>query len=427
MTLHGGIDWGSEEHVVCVVDDAGKVVGERKFEHTVKGLTALASWLIDVASQRSEPIRVAIETPNGPVVETLLERKIALFAINPKQLDRFRDRFSPSSAKDDRRDARVLADSLRTDERAFRKLEESDDLVVELRDQSRLHDDLTQERVRLANGLRDQLLRYYPQLLAVSSDVDTGWVLELLKLAPTPDKGRRLPLAKIARVLRDGKARKRTPEEVYAMMREPGFVVRDGTIRGASARVVSLSTRLAVVLEERRECERALKGIIARLTGAEHADDANDDAEGASAGQKSEQRDAAILSSLPGVGLINLAALLAEARVPLRDRDYCALRTLCGVAPVTKRSGKQLLVLRRQACNERLRNMAHHWGNTAIQNDVVLKAKYAALRARGHSHARAIRGLVDRLLAIACAMLRTRTMYDPSRLRLAALPAELAR
>jgi hypothetical protein len=119
-------------------------------------------------------------------------------------------------------------------------------------------------------------------------------------------------------------------------------------------------------------------------------------------GQMSEQRDAAILASMRGNGRIVLATLLAEAWDALQRRDYHALRALCGVAPITKRSGKSRIVIRRLACHPRLRNAVYHWANAAIQHDDKSRAKYDALRARGHSHARALRSVADRLLAVAC-------------------------
>ena len=120
-----------------------------------------------------------------------------------------------------------------------------------------------------------------------------------------------------------------------------------------------------------------------------------------------------ILSSLPGVGRIVLATLLAEAHDPLRRRDHQALRCLAGVAPVTKRSGKSLIVVRRLAAHNRLQDAVYHWAATAAQRDPVSKAKYAALRARGHGYARALRSVGDRLLSVACAMLASQTPFDP--------------
>ena len=121
-----------------------------------------------------------------------------------------------------------------------------------------------------------------------------------------------------------------------------------------------------------------------------------------------------ILRSLPGVGRIVLATLLAEAFDPLQRRDYPALRCLTGVAPVTRRSGKSRSVIRRYACNQRLAKAVYHWARTAMQHDPTSRAKYAALRSRGHSHGRALRSVGDRLLNVACAMLKAGTIFNPS-------------
>ena len=150
-----GVDWGSQQHQVCVLDADGKVLGERVFEHGGAGLLQMADWLLSFAKGDASEVGVAVETPRGPVVESLMERGFAVHSINPKQLDRFRDRFSPAGAKDDRRDARVLASALRTDPHCLRRLESTDPAIVELREWSRLNEDLTRERVRRsANAAR---------------------------------------------------------------------------------------------------------------------------------------------------------------------------------------------------------------------------------------------------------------------------------
>src|SRR5215813_9034326 len=110
---------------------AEKRLGERDFAHGGAGLAEMAAWLTGVAGAEPSAIHVAIEIPHGPIVETLLERGFNVYAINPKQLDRFRDRFSPAGAKDDSRDAEVLCDALRTDMRAFRRLALAEPLVIE--------------------------------------------------------------------------------------------------------------------------------------------------------------------------------------------------------------------------------------------------------------------------------------------------------
>src|SRR3954471_7675578 len=165
-----GVDWGSERHQVWLLDEAGAVVGERGVRHDAAGLAALCDGLVSVAGDAGA-VAVAIEVPHGPVVDALLDRGFAVHAINPKQLDRLRDRFSMAGAKDDRRDARVAAAGLRTDPHLFRPVQAGGPAVIALREWSRLAEELQQERTRLSNRIRQQLWRYYPQLLAVSDDV----------------------------------------------------------------------------------------------------------------------------------------------------------------------------------------------------------------------------------------------------------------
>ena len=136
------------------------VLGERAFEYGGAGLSAMADWLLSLTAGQAGDVGVALETPRGLVVESLMERGFVVHAINPKQLDRFRGRFSPAGAKDDRRDARVLASELRTDPHCLRRLESTDPTVLELREWSRLSEDLTRERTRLAHRMREQLWRY---------------------------------------------------------------------------------------------------------------------------------------------------------------------------------------------------------------------------------------------------------------------------
>jgi transposase len=130
-----------------------------------------------------------------------------------------------------------------------------------------------------------------------------------------------------------------------------------------------------------------------------------------------EYNDVAILRSLPGVGRIVAAIIIAEACAALIERDYRALRGHAGIAPVTKQSGKQRMVLMRYACNGRLRHAFYHCARVAVIRDLPSKSYYTALRRRGHTHGRALRAVADRLLRILIAMLMTHTLFDCSKAR----------
>ena len=161
-----------------------------------------------------------------------------------------------------------------------------------------------------------------------------------------------------------------------------------------------LLPRLRLIHQQRAECATQIEGLLERL------------------GESQEHRDVPILRSVVGVGRVVAATMLAEASRLLAARDYHGLRAQTGVAPITRQSGRRTLVCMRYACNPRLRQAAYHWGQSAARHDPVSRAHYERLRARGHNHARAVRGVVDRLLHVLIAMLTAGTLYDPARRRL---------
>jgi transposase len=399
-----GIDWATQSHCVCLLDAEGRRVGQHEFAHGGAGLTELRNWLLEKTKAAPGQLAVAIETPHGPVVEMLLEHGFVVFAINPKQLDRFRDRFTVAGAKDDRRDAHVLAGSLRTDREAFRRLATDNAVTIELREWSRITDELQQERTRLANRLRQQLWRYYPQATELTDDVADDWFLALWHKVPTPASAAKATEKAIARILKEHHIRRFDAATTLETLRKTPLTVAPGTTEAACAHIRSLAARLRLLNQQIKEAQQSLDHLCARLEAHEENP----------SGQSFEQCDVTILRSWPGIGRINLATLLAEATEPLRRRDYHALRALAGVAPVTRRSGKQCFVIRRLACNRRLQNAVHHWSRVAIQHDAAARRRYDSLRQRGHGHARALRSVGDRLLYALCTALKRQTTYDPN-------------
>ena len=401
ISWFAGVDWGSEKHQVCLLDAQGSTAGEHEFPHSGEGLTELGDWLLSMASVAST-VAVAIEVPHGPVVDALIDRGFVVYAINPKQLDRLRDRFSVAGAKDDRRDAYVQADGLRTDRRLFRRLQVADPRLIELRAWSRLAEELRAERVRLSNRVRHQLWRYYPQMQKLTDDLAAPWFLELWTIASTPAKAVRLRKSTVERLLKQHRIRRIDAETALRILREPAIKVAEGVAEAASIHMRSLVARLRIVNRELREAERKLDELCTVISEIEQT-----------SGEGLQRRDVEILRSMPGIGRINLGTLLSEASGPLSRRDYEGLRTLSGAAPVTKRSGKSVIVVRRYAAHVRLRDTVYHWARVATQRDPKCRARYTAMRKRGHSHGRAVRGVADRLLALACVLLQRQTLFDP--------------
>lgn len=400
-TITVGIDWATRAHEVCALDRTGRILGRREFLNTPEGLEALVAWMLDRAGSEQAAPLVAIERPDGLVVEALLDHNIAVWTINPKQLDRFRDRFTPAGAKDDRRDARVLADALRTDRQAFRQVLADDPAVVTLRGLVREDDALRIEETALSNRLRDLLSRYHPRLLELAADRADPLLWDLWELAPTPRAAAAVSRRAVATALRRHRIRRLDTETVMLTLTALAPRVSDATVAVAEQAVRRLLPRLRLAHAQRQECGRRLDELLKAL-------------EAQIPGERGQHSDAAVLRSLPGVGRAVLARVLTEGAEAIRRRDLTRLRALGGSAPVTKRSGKSRHVEMRRACSGRLRFAYYHWARTAVQNDPRSRAHYAALRSVGKSHGRALRGVVDRLLSVAVAMLRAGTLYDPS-------------
>ena len=406
-----GVDWGSRTHHACILDAAGAIRGERAFEHSGAGLAALADWMVDAAGgMPPAAVGVAIETPRGPVAESLLVHGFAVHSLNPKQLDRFRDRHSPAGAKDDRRDARVLASALRTDPLAFHRVEPADPVVVELREWSRIADDLKGERRRLANRLGDQLWRYFPAFNDAVDDPAAPWALALWKRVPNPAAARGMRAGTYDKLLKKHGIRRFDGATLRNRLVQRALDIDPAAARAAEANVRLLGKRIALLNEQIAEAAAQVEAFLDRLGRDDPEPGADDEP---APGQAGEQRDVDILRSLPGVGPVVAATLFAEAHDALRRRDYHALRCRCGVAPVTRQSGGRSIVTRRLAVNGRLRDAAYHCARVAVQRDPASRARYDALRGRGHGHARSLRSVADRLLLVGCAMLRDGRLYDP--------------
>ena len=398
-----GVDWGGAQHHVTVLDSAGEVHGTRRVAHSAAAIAEAVRWILDVTAREPEAVAVAIETPRGVLVDSLLEQGFAVFAINPKQVDRFRDRFSAGGAKDDPRDARVLADALRTDARAFRRVRPDDPKIIYLRELCRIVEELQGEEQRLANRLREQLYRVDAAWLTVSPAADDAWVWDVLRTTPHPDHWTQVSRRLITATLRAHRIRRLTTDDVVAALQRPRLRAAAGVAEAVATRITSLIPQLQLVRDQRQRTDRDIERALTQL--AEVPDD-----------QPREHRDVHILRSLPGAGRTVTATMLTEAAGPLAARDYALLRAHAGTAPVTKRSSKRTFhVQMRYACKQRLRQALYHWARTSIQFDAPARAYYDALRRRGHHHARALRSVADRWLRILIAMLNTGTLYDASR------------
>jgi len=343
-------------------------VAERSFAHTGTAVTEFAEWLSELAGDPG-CVAIAIEIPRGAVVETLVERGVHVYAINPKQLDRFRDRHNVSGAKDDRRDAFVLADSVRTDRPCFRRVRLEAPLVIQLRELSRIDEDLRREANQLTNRLREQLQRFYAQMLKLCPAADEPWLWALLELAPSPaSRGGCGPsvLKSCSRNTAFAACGRRSWERCCRPPRctsRPGWSRLPPNTLRCCCRVCAWSTPSASAAG--RASKLCSKNSRARTT------------------EMKSRPDTAMSRFFPPCpGSEKSWPPRSSPRPPVLSPSVItmALRAHAGIAPITKQSGKHKMVLMRYACNGRLRHALYHWARVAVMCDPPSKNYYAALR-----------------------------------------------
>ena len=199
--------------------------------------------------------------------------------------------------------------------------------------------------------------------------------------------------------------RRLSAEQVTAALRAPALEVAPGSAEAASEHVLMLLPRLRLVRKQRLDVASRMERLLCEMTEAQ-----------VDATKPQEQpTDVAILRSLPGVGRVVAGTLLAEASQAIADRDYEALRSYAGVAPVTRQSGSKRIVVMRRGCNNRLRNALYHWSRVAAICDERSRTHYANLRSHGHSHGRSLRTLADRWLTVLISMLKKGKSFDSAR------------
>jgi transposase len=392
-----GIDWGSESHQVCRIDGEQEPE-QQSFPHTSEGLRALVAFVLE-GEMDPDQIAVAIEVNHGAVVEALMAKGLRPYSINPKLLDRLRDRFSMPGAKDDRRDAFVLASCVETDAQAFRRIELGDEANARLQAATRLREDLKSDLRANANRLWNELREYRPGLLSLCPGADEPWLWVLIEKAPSPSEGAKVTRTRIGAILKQHRIRRLTAEEVRTALRGDVLSLRQVYIESRVARTLVLIAKLKLAQTQIAGIEKQIKTALAERVKSE---------------EKAERRDLTILLSLPGFGSLTVATALGESGDAFERRDYNALRSVCGAAPVTKQSGGTRYVVMRQVCQPRLRVALHLSAMQAIRIDPKFHDLYVRARARGQSVGRAIRNIADRLLYLAVQLLKKNQLYDVS-------------
>ncbi|MYF02866.1 MAG: IS110 family transposase [Gammaproteobacteria bacterium] len=403
-----GLDWSKSHHQICLLDRERQTRGETVIPHSGAGFQQLATWLAE-QTQHAPPERIGIvlETSVGSVVQSCQTLGYQVYAINPIQLDRFRDRHYPAGTKDDRRDALLLATALCLEPQLVRQVEIEDEYTLQLRLRNRRRKAFVATRSALITQMRTLLEEYFPSFETMFGDQLASPVAATLwHRIPNPQTAHQTRLSTVATILKKHRIRCVTAAAILEQLRAKPLPMPRYVVAARQQEVTMLWEHMRLVNQQIQTLDRQIaEQLDARVN-------AWDDIVDPATEEPARPTDEAILASMPGIGNTVLATLLGEAGSVIRDRDYWALRCLTGVAPVTKSSGKYRRVQRRRTANKQLVDCVYHWGRVAMIIDPTCREKYRKLRAKGHTHGRALRSIVDRLLYVACTMLNNRTLYQ---------------
>jgi transposase len=386
-----GHDWAEDHHDIHIQDREGRQLVRARLADGVEGIAKFHALLAEHAQDPAEVV-IASETDRGLFVAALIAAGYQLYAINPASTAKYRTRHSTSGAKSDPGDAKVLADLARTDRYNHRSVAGDSQLASAIKTLARAHQGLVWTRQRQTNQLRSTLREFYPAALTAFPDLASSDALAVLKVAPTPDQGRRLSRSKIAAALRRGGRQrnidKRAVEIQTALRAEQ--LQAPGLVADAMGTLVSSLVTILDTLQTQI-------GVLETQLG-EHFE---------------AHPDAKIIRSLPGLGMILGARVLAEfGDDPNRYDTTKCRKNYAGTSPITKASGKHRVVLARYARNKRLADACYQWAFAAITASPGARTFYDQRRATGDTHHRALRALGNRLVGILHGCLRHQTLYN---------------
>lgn len=389
MARMAGIDWASEAHEVCVVEN-GKVIHRGEVIHDERGLAALCRELKALGVRL-----VAIERPDGVLVERLLEAGLEVLGIHPNQLKAARPRYAVAHGKSDRFDAFVLAELARTDAHRFRVLRPDSDQTKALRVLTRSREELVGARIEIANQLRSHLEGFWPGAAMVFSALDSPIALAFLERYPTPADARGLGEKRMdAFLARHGYCGGKSAAELLGRLRSaPVGTAGAAELAAKRAVVLGLLGALSAIVAQVKELSRQIRDALCA------------------------HPDAAIFAPLfrTSTTAICPATLIAElGDVRERYPTDGALAADAGQCPVAVESGKRQVASFRRACDKRLRDAIAILANSTRQWHPWASEVYRRARERGQTHPHALRTLGRAWVRVLWRCWVDRVPYDPT-------------
>ncbi len=382
-----GIDWASVDHAICILDADGTVLDRFFVVHDAAGLRTLVRRLL-----KAGVTEVGIERGDGPVVDALLQAELTVLVIAPGQLKNLRSRYGSAGNKDDRFDAYVLADVVRTDRARLRPLVRDSAATTEMRTTVRARRDLVEHRVAAANQLRAHLQLVFPGAARLFADIDSAITLRFLERFTTQTQADWLSPKRLATWLVSVSYCGRTdPAVLHARL----LAAPRGTT-DADAEVHAATTLAYVAVL------RVLSTQISAL-------------EDNLAAQLTTHPDTHVFASLPRVKTLRVARLIGEiGDARGKFPTAASLAALAGVAPSTRQSGKVKAVTFRWGCNKQLRDALCDFAGDSRHDNPWAADLYDNAIARGHDHPHAVRILGRAWAHVIWRCWQDNLSYDPS-------------
>lgn len=384
-----GIDWADQKHDLALLPASQDKEEHLQLEQTPEAIDAWAASL----RQRfgSRPVAVCLEQSKGGLIYALMKYEfLVLYPINPKQLARFREALSPSGRKDDPTDAGLALQLLlkhRDQLRPWRPDDAQTRLIRILAEDRR---GLVAERTRLCNQLQDRLKQVFPLALEVLGSLTTDLAAEFLARYSSFQELRQSKTDEIAALYRrHGLGQAKIQERLERIVSATPLTTDSALVHSGQLLVRSLATQLVALAEPLRQYDRQLAEAMR------------------------QHPDAAIFQSFPGAGDALAPRLLAAFGTDRqRLQNAAQMQDLCGISPVTRRSGRSVSVLRRWACNKFLRQTFHEFAQHSLPRSPWAKAYYQLQRQRGKKHHAAVRALAFKWLRILFRCWKQHTCYN---------------
>ncbi len=390
--MYIGIDWSENKHDVMFIDELGKRISHKVVEHSRKGFEKLEEARKKIGVSK-EKCMVGLETAHNTIIDYLWETGYKqVYVIPPNVVNRSRDRYGQGGAKDDKRDAHVIADLLRTDVHRFQPWKPGSELSQQMKVATNLGKFWTKNAVALSNRLRSSLLRYYPAAIEVFRTWPSPIACHFVITYPTLEEARKMSYEEFKEFAKShGHSQPSYWLRSYERIFDDYPIAASEIVSAHHYEGVQIAQLLLSVLKNKQSTLSHLQPLF------------------------QQHPDSHIFNSLPGAGKLLAPALLVkfgEDRKRFPSPKY--VQAFAGTCPVTKSSGKKRTVRFRRACDKEFRYFIQQFARCSIFESEWAKAYYRQVVERSRSENHALRCLANRWLSIIWRLWQDRLLYDES-------------